>query len=205
MGCRTRAAAEVHHPDPVGHGERLLLIVRHQNRRDPELPLYLANGPPQALPDLGIEGAERLIEQQHFRLVRQRPGHRHALLLSAGELRRQPLIESVESDEAQQLLPPPPPLRRAHPPHPQRKLDVLRHGHVPEQGVVLEHQPHPTPSRRNMSDIAPVQRDAPVVQPQSPAMARSSVLLPLPLGPRRTKNSPSPISSETSLTTGTPW
>ena len=33
-------------------------------------------------------------------------------------------------------------------------------------------------------------------------MARSSVLLPLPLGPSSTKNSPSPMSSETSLTTG---
>ena len=35
-------------------------------------------------------------------------------------------------------------------------------------------------------------------------MARSSVLLPLPLGPSSTKNSPSPMSTETSLTTGTP-
>ncbi len=36
-------------------------------------------------------------------------------------------------------------------------------------------------------------------------MARSSVLLPLPLGPSSTKNSPSATSSDTSLTTGWPW
>ena len=33
---------------------------------------------------------------------------------------------------------------------------------------------------------------------------RRTVLLPLPLGPMRTKNSPSPTSSETRLTTGWP-
>src|SRR4029078_11404389 len=42
----------------------------------------------------------------------------------------------------------------------------------------------------------------PCSTPVSPAIARSSVLLPLPLGPSRTKNSPSPTSSETSVTTG---
>ena len=36
-------------------------------------------------------------------------------------------------------------------------------------------------------------------------MARSSVLLPLPLGPSSTRNSPCSTFSETSLTTGIDW
>src|SRR3954466_3193922 len=41
--------------------------------------------------------------------------------------------------------------------------------------------------------------------PVRPAMARNRVLLPEPDGPRSTKNSPSPTSIETSLTTGWSW
>ena len=36
--------------------------------------------------DLGVERRERLVEQQHLRLRRERAGQRHALLLAAGEL-----------------------------------------------------------------------------------------------------------------------
>src|SRR5215469_3492598 len=45
-------SAEVHHSDPVGHGERFLLIVRYQDRRDAELALHLADRAPQSLADL---------------------------------------------------------------------------------------------------------------------------------------------------------
>ena len=43
---------------------------------------------PQLLPHLGVERAERLVEQQHLRLGRERAGQRDALPLAAGELRR---------------------------------------------------------------------------------------------------------------------
>src|SRR6185436_1520091 len=50
----------------------------------------------------------------------------------------------------------------------------------------------------------PCRRTRPASASVSPAMIRSTVLLPLPLGPRRTKNSPSATSSDTSFTTGWP-
>ena len=50
-----------------------------------------------------VERAEGLIEQKHARPHGQRPGQRHALALSARELRGQAVREAVEVDEPQQL------------------------------------------------------------------------------------------------------
>src|SRR6185437_1427960 len=75
--------AEIHHPDLVGHGEGFFLIVSHQDGGNAKLPLHLADRAPQPFANLGVEGPEWLIEQQHLWLVRQRSGHGHPLLLSA--------------------------------------------------------------------------------------------------------------------------
>ena len=40
------------------------------------------------LPELAVERAERLVEEQHRRPVDEGAGERHALLLAAGELAR---------------------------------------------------------------------------------------------------------------------
>ncbi len=42
----------------------------------------------QRLPRHGVEGAERLVHQQHLRLLRQRPRDLQPLLHAAGHLRR---------------------------------------------------------------------------------------------------------------------
>ena len=60
----------------------------------------------QVLADLGVERAEGLVEQQHLRLDRQRPGQRHPLALAAGELVGVALGQPVELDQAQQLVHP---------------------------------------------------------------------------------------------------
>ena len=78
----------VHDRDVVGDRHRLLLVVRDQDGRDVDLVVQ----PPQPLAqlgaDLGVERAERLVEQQHLRLDRQRARQRHALALAARELVR---------------------------------------------------------------------------------------------------------------------
>jgi hypothetical protein len=58
----------------------------------------------QLLADLGVERAERLVEEQHGRLDRQRPGQRHPLALAAGELVGHPVRELREVHELEQLL-----------------------------------------------------------------------------------------------------
>ena len=63
----------------------------------------LAQPAAQLLAHLGVERAERLVEQQHPRLDRERAGERHALALAAGELGRIALVEAVELDQIEQL------------------------------------------------------------------------------------------------------
>ena len=81
--------ALVHHHQPVGHGERLLLVVGHHHRGEAELALQLADLDPHLLAQLGVEVGERLVEQQHVGPDGERAGQRHALLLAARELARQ--------------------------------------------------------------------------------------------------------------------
>ena len=77
-----------HHADPVGDGQRLLLVVGDEQGGDAHLELDPADLVPQLRPDLGIERRQRLVQQQHLRLDGQRPGQRDPLLLPAGDLVR---------------------------------------------------------------------------------------------------------------------
>ncbi len=76
----------VENRDPVGHRQRLALVVGDEDESDAEraaagLQLLL-----HLLAQLQVERAQRLVEQQHLRLVDQRAGQRHALALAAGKL-----------------------------------------------------------------------------------------------------------------------
>ena len=78
--------ALVHDRDPVRHRQRLLLVVGDVDERDPDLLLDPLELDLQALAQLQVERAERLVEQQHLGQVDDRAGQRDALLLAAGEL-----------------------------------------------------------------------------------------------------------------------
>jgi hypothetical protein len=60
--------------------------VGDEDAGDVDLVVQPPQPAPQLLAHLGVERAERLVEQQHLRLDRQRAGQRHALALAAGEL-----------------------------------------------------------------------------------------------------------------------
>ena len=47
------------------------------------------------------EAGERLVEQQHLRVLRQRHGNLHAAALAVGGLRQRPLGYMVEADTGQ--------------------------------------------------------------------------------------------------------
>ena len=181
---------EIHDPDAVRHREGFLLVVGHEHGGDPELALHLADGAAQFLADLRVQGSEGLIEQQHFGLVRQRARHRHTLLLAAGELRRQPLIQPLERNQAQQLLAALPARFGAHVPHAQRELDVLRHRHMAEQRVVLEHQPHAALAGGDVRDVAAVQRDAAMVDAGQPGDGAQQGALAAAAGPEQHEKLP---------------
>ena len=161
-------AAEVHHADSVGERERFLLVVRDQHGRDLQLALNLADRAPQLFADLRVERAERLVEQQHLGLVRQRARDSDTLLLSTRELRRQAIVHAFERYQPQQFLAALPPVFGAHAPDAQRELDVLADAHVAEQRVVLKHEADAALPCGHVRDIVAVQGDAPVIDPGQP-------------------------------------
>ena len=143
VGRRARLlhAALVHHDDLVGELERLLLVVRHEEAGHAELAVELVEPAPEVLAHLRVERAERLVEQQHLWPRRERPGERHALPLPSGELVGIALGEVRHLHELEQLLHAGLARLLRFLPDLEPELDVLEHGHVAEQRVVLEHEP----------------------------------------------------------------
>ena len=94
--------------------------------------------PRGAHPDLGVERRERLIEEQQPRLDGERPREGDALLLAARQLVRIALRGVAELDRST-ISPTRLAMRPGPRPKPQPVADVLRGGHVGEQGVRLEH------------------------------------------------------------------
>ena len=95
--------ALAHHDDPIGQRERLLLVVGHVDRRDPELALDRPDLVAQRDADLGVERRERLVEQQDLRLDRERPRQRDPLLLAARQLVRVAAALLGQVDDLEQL------------------------------------------------------------------------------------------------------
>ena len=66
--------AVVHQHHAVGHFQRFFLVVGDEDRGDVQLVVEPAQPAAQLLAHLGVQRAEGLVEQQHPRLDRQRPG-----------------------------------------------------------------------------------------------------------------------------------
>ena len=79
------------------HG--LLLVVGHEDGGHVHLVVEPAQPCAQLLAHRGVERAERLVEQQHLGLDRQRPRERHALALPARELGRDSGLQAVQVHE----------------------------------------------------------------------------------------------------------
>ena len=75
--------AVAHDDDHVAHRQRLLLVVGHVDEGDPDLALELLELDLHLVAELAVERAERLVEQQHRRVVDERPSQGDALLLTA--------------------------------------------------------------------------------------------------------------------------
>ncbi len=146
-------AALVDHDDLLGDLQRLLLVVRDEDRRDVDLVVEAAQPGAQLLAHAGVERAERLVEQQHLRLDGERAGERHALALAAGELVRVALAEVREPDEVQQLLDLVGDLGLRALLDRQAEADVVGDAHVLEGGVVLEDEADLAALRRVVRDL----------------------------------------------------
>ena len=123
------------------HGQRLALIVRDVDEGDADPLLDRAQLVAHVLAQPEVERRERLVEQQHLGLDRQRACDRDALLLAAGQLGN-PLVALVR--QARPVAAARPPCRsrsaRADAAHAQAVADILGHRHQREQREVLEDQ-----------------------------------------------------------------
>ena len=128
-----------HHRDPMAHRHRLDLVVRHVHGRDPEPLVELDQLEARLHAELRVEVGERLVHEERVRLAHDGAGEGDALALPARQLPRQALQQVFEPENPRR-----PSDRRLDLVLPflrdlQRERDVLEHGHVRIQRVVLEH------------------------------------------------------------------
>ena len=156
--------ALVEHRDPVGDVERLLLVVGDQHGGHVDLVVQPAQPLPQVGAHLGVEGAERLVEEQHLGVDREGPGQGHPLALAAGELGRVAVLEPVEPDDLEQVVDLARDLGLGPLADGQPEGDVVAHGHVLERRIVLEDEPDAALLRGDAGDVAAADDDASAVE-----------------------------------------
>ncbi len=145
--------------DPVAHRQRLVLVVGDVDEGDADIALDRLQLGLHLLAQLQVEGAERLVEQQHLRPVDDRPRQRHPLPLATGELGRLAIAVAGQAHHLQRFVASAPALGFVHFGHFQPVGDVLGHGHVGEERVVLEDGVDGAFVRRQTGDVGAPQLD----------------------------------------------
>src|SRR5260370_29297957 len=134
----------INHDDTVGELERLFLVVGDEDAGDLDLVVQSAEPAAKFLAHLGVERAERLVEEQHFWFDGERARECNPLTLAARELRRIPISKKIELHEFQQLVDAPRDLGLGGPrsagQHAKSERDVFEHRHVAEQRVMLKNE-----------------------------------------------------------------
>ena len=134
--------------------------MRHVDERDPDVALDAPSSSTCiSCAQLQVERAERLVEQQHLRPVDERARERDALALAARELDRLAAAVALEPHRRQHLLDRAAALGRFDALHAQAVLDVLDHGHVREERVVLEDGVDVALVRRPRRDVLAAELD----------------------------------------------
>ena len=120
----------------VRDGHRLLLVVRDGHRRHARLLQNPADLLAHLDPEVHVEVRERLVEEEHRRLRRERPGECDALLLATGQLVGVAVALCVEPHELQHLVDPRLPVGGV--PLVEAERDVLASGEMRKQRELLE-------------------------------------------------------------------
>ena len=131
--------AFLHNGDPVGDGQRLLLVVGDIDGCDAQPPLQFLDDGTHLHPELGVQVGKRLIHQQHAWLNDKGPGQGHPLLLAAGQLAGLALCQMGNLYQLQGLVHLGLDLLGRNLPGLEAVGYVFPDGQVGENGVVLEH------------------------------------------------------------------
>src|SRR5215831_2355811 len=141
-GAHLLEPAAAHHCDAVRHGQRFALIVGDVDRGDPDFALQLLELELHAVTELLVEGAQRLVEEEHGGARDEGAGQGHPLLLAAGELAGIAGAVGGKLHEGEGLADPPLDLGARRASHAKSKSHVLEDGAVGEESVVLEDHAH---------------------------------------------------------------
>ena len=149
--------AELHHADAVAHGHRFRLIVGDVDggrrfARFFQLLMQIGNADPHRGAQLGVKVGERFVEQEDVRFFDDRPAHRHALRLAAGELARQAIEQFFQFENFRRFFHLSVDLRLRQLAQLQAEGEVFAHRHMRIEGVVLEHHRDATGFRRQVVD-----------------------------------------------------
>ena len=153
-------AALVHDGDAVAQRHGLALVVGDVEEGDADLVVDEVELDLHVLAQLQVERGERLVEQQHLRVVDERPGDRDALLLPAADLVGLLVLVAVHLDEVEHGVDFAVDLLARLARDAQAEGDVVADAQVREQRVVLEHGVDAAHVRRQARDVAPVEEDA---------------------------------------------
>src|SRR5256885_3451310 len=145
--------AGIHHGDPVGHGERLFLVVGDKDHGQTEFALQLLELELHGLPQLLVERAERFVAKQYPRFDHDGAGQSDALLLASGELAGTAILVSDEFHLCQRIGDLAGNRGALHAAHAQSEGNVFTDRAMRKQGIVLEYHPHIPLVRRHMRDI----------------------------------------------------
>ena len=167
-----------------GELQRLLLVVRDEEAGHAEFAVELIEPAPKVLADACVQRPEGLVEQEHLGAGRQRARERDPLPLATGELVGVAVRERRQLDEFQELVDARVLRLLRLLAHRQAERHVLANRHVPEERVVLEHEPD-APVLHRAVPSAPGHPARSVLRTGSsrPAIMRRTVLLPEPDGP----------------------
>ena len=128
----------VHDGDPVAEAHGLALVVGDVEERDPDLVVDHVELDEHPLAELEVEGGQRLVEEEHLRLVDEGPGDGHALFLPAREEVRLLCGLVGHPDEVEHPVDLVVDLALRPLGDAEAEGDVLPDRHVGEQGVALE-------------------------------------------------------------------
>ena len=140
-GSHLLYGTEVEDHDPVGHGEGFALVMGNVDDGDAEPVVEVLQLDLHLLPELEVQGAKGLVQEQNVGFIDKGPGQSNALLLTTTELAGTPLFEARQPYQFQGGLHPWLDLPLLHLSHLEREGDVLLHIHVGEEAVVLENHP----------------------------------------------------------------
>ena len=180
----------------VGERHRLSLVVRRVDHRR----LQLVVQPRELQPHLHAQRRvevrhQRLVEQEHLRLARDRAADRDCA--AAGRPTAASACGRADGRCAGSSRPASPPGRSPASSRP-RALQAERHvvvqRHVRVQRIRLEHHRDAALRARHVVDLRAVDQQVAARNILGPAIIRISVDLPQPLGPTNTTNSPSAMS-----------